>query len=609
MINTNRLLKIFLIIAGITVITISSGKIFNYSFSSKDIPQNRTTVLDNKTSFFPEIAEDFSYFNHDSVQDCYYLYDKSDKLICYLLLTSPYCDEIKGFGGIVPFAIVFTPAHKIRELYLLPNSETPSWIDRLNSQNFFSTWNGLSCKEASQKQVDAVSGATFTSNAVIQSVNKRLSNFAATKEIEKRQSWFNTIGIILSFIVLLFALFSFVVPQQTNRLRIFLLFASVGVLGFWSGDFLSIALLHNWLVNGLSIKSQIFLFIVLILSILIPLITNKSFYCQFLCPFGAIQELTGKINKKKIVFESQLTKVLKAIKYVFLFVLVVLLVVATDINLENFEPFSAFKFKFASLTVLILAVVMLFLSVFINKPWCRFFCPTGAFLSMLRGHSSKKTDKKSISISALFNIILVICLGIMIYFNFINRGDKDLIQTQQQETIIMSNTLEVIHNRKSVRNFTDQEVTSQQLETLVKAGMAAPSARNLQPWAFIIVQERKLLDELADSLPYAKMLKSAQAAIIVCGDMSKAATDTDSLYWVQDCSAATQNILLAAEATGLGAVWTAVYPYPSRINPVKNILCLPEKIIPLNVIPIGYPTGEDKPKNKWKPENVHWGKW
>ncbi|MDD3859281.1 MAG: nitroreductase family protein [Bacteroidales bacterium] len=197
----------------------------------------------------------------------------------------------------------------------------------------------------------------------------------------------------------------------------------------------------------------------------------------------------------------------------------------------------------------------------------------------------------------------------MIYFNFISREDKDLIQTKPQETIIMSNTLEVIHSRKSVRHFTDEPVTKEQLETLVKAGMAAPSARNLQPWAFVIVTERNQLDALAEALPYAKMLLDAQAAIVVCGDMKKAATDVDSAYWVQDCSAATQNILLAVESMGLGAVWTAAFPYSDRMEPVKEILGLPENIKPLNVIPVGVPTGEDKPKDKWKPENVHWNRW
>lgn len=167
-------------------------------------------------------------------------------------------------------------------------------------------------------------------------------------------------------------------------------------------------------------------------------------------------------------------------------------------------------------------------------------------------------------------------------------------------------TLEVIHKRKSVRNFTDQAVSKQQIETLLRAGMAAPTAVNRQPWAFYVVTQRASLDALAQQLPYAKMLAQAQAAIVVCGDMEKAGNMKDKGYWVQDCAAATQNILLAAESMGLGAVWTASYPYDDRTEAVINELNLPNTHIPLNVIPIGYPTGEDQPKNKWKAENIIW---
>lgn len=167
-------------------------------------------------------------------------------------------------------------------------------------------------------------------------------------------------------------------------------------------------------------------------------------------------------------------------------------------------------------------------------------------------------------------------------------------------------TLEVIHNRKSVRHFTDQPVSKEQIETLLHAGMAAPTAVNRQPWAFYVVTKREILDTLSEQLPYAKMLAQAQAAIVVCGDMEKAGNLIDKGYWVQDCSAATQNILLAAESIGLGAVWTASYPYDDRTKVVIKALNLPENHIPLNVIPIGYPTGEDVPKDKWKPENIIW---
>ena len=169
-----------------------------------------------------------------------------------------------------------------------------------------------------------------------------------------------------------------------------------------------------------------------------------------------------------------------------------------------------------------------------------------------------------------------------------------------------NDALEVIHNRKSVRHFTDQPVSKKQLETLLRAGMAAPTAANRQPWVFYVVTERETLDALGEQLPYAKMLFQAQAAIIVCGDMEKAGNLKDKDYWVQDCSAASENILLAAESIGLGAVWTAAYPYDDRTKVVINELNLPEKHMPLNVIPVGYPTGEDKPKDKWKPGNINW---
>jgi flavin reductase (DIM6/NTAB) family NADH-FMN oxidoreductase RutF/nitroreductase len=170
----------------------------------------------------------------------------------------------------------------------------------------------------------------------------------------------------------------------------------------------------------------------------------------------------------------------------------------------------------------------------------------------------------------------------------------------------VNEALEVIHSRKSVRHFTEQPVSKEQIELLLKAGMAAPTAANRQPWVFYVVSKRETLDALGEQLPYAKMLSQVQTAIVVCGDMNKAGNLIDKGYWVQDCSAATQNILIAAESIGLGAVWTASYPYDERTKVVAKELNLPEEHIPLNVIPIGYPTGEDIPKNKWKEENVIW---
>ncbi|WP_319268548.1 nitroreductase family protein [uncultured Draconibacterium sp.] len=205
------------------------------------------------------------------------------------------------------------------------------------------------------------------------------------------------------------------------------------------------------------------------------------------------------------------------------------------------------------------------------------------------------------NIQKTINIILALCLLLLIIK--MNPLDKNDMNDNG------SSTLEIIHQRKSVRNYTEKKVSKEQLETLVKAAMAAPTAVNKQPWAFIAINDRATLDHLGYKLPYAKMTKTASAAIIVCGDLSKALEGWEQAFWIQDCSAASQNILLAAEAMGLGAVWTAAYPAEDRMAIVRDILNLPENIIPLNVIPVGYPKGIEKPKDKWKPENLHWDKW
>jgi len=170
-------------------------------------------------------------------------------------------------------------------------------------------------------------------------------------------------------------------------------------------------------------------------------------------------------------------------------------------------------------------------------------------------------------------------------------------------------TLKTIHARKSVRQYIDRQVTKDQLNVLVKAGMAAPTAGDKRPWSFVVIDDRKKLDALAEVLPYGKMLKSAPAAIVVCGNPDKFFPGVESAFWIQDCSAATENILLAVESMGLGAVWIGVYPTDSKIKGVQFVLGIPEKEVPLNVLSIGYPAGMEKPKDKFNEKQIHWNKW
>lgn len=169
--------------------------------------------------------------------------------------------------------------------------------------------------------------------------------------------------------------------------------------------------------------------------------------------------------------------------------------------------------------------------------------------------------------------------------------------------------IENIMTRMSVRQFTDQPVAKDTLDLIVRAGMAAPSARDARPWSFIVVTDKEVLDSLNANHPYAN-LKTATAAIIVCGDAKADPEKGVNEYWVQDCSAATENILLAAHAYGLGAVWCGVYPNEERIAPVKRILSIPEDWQPLNIITMGWPDDPNaKVKDKWNEANVHYNKW
>ncbi len=175
--------------------------------------------------------------------------------------------------------------------------------------------------------------------------------------------------------------------------------------------------------------------------------------------------------------------------------------------------------------------------------------------------------------------------------------------------MITNDTLKVIYSRKSVRKYIDKPVTKEQLETLVHAAMAAPSGSDKRPWAFIVVTERETLKALAEGLQYGKMLANAGAAIVVCGVPKNPSTGVVSDMWDQDCPAATQNILLACESMGLGGVWIAVKNRPTREEHVAKVLGIPDDIMPFCAISIGYPDGSERPKDKWDPSNVHWGKW
>ena len=166
--------------------------------------------------------------------------------------------------------------------------------------------------------------------------------------------------------------------------------------------------------------------------------------------------------------------------------------------------------------------------------------------------------------------------------------------------------IDAIFSRRSIRKYSAETVPEELVTDLLRAAMAAPSAGNEQAWQFVVIRDRALLDAIPKFHPYAAMLKYASVAILVCGDLSR---EKFRGFWVQDCSAATQNILLAATARGLGAVWTALHPMADREDGMRMLLGLPEHIVPLALVPVGYPGEHPGRADRFDQSRIHHERW
>ena len=181
--------------------------------------------------------------------------------------------------------------------------------------------------------------------------------------------------------------------------------------------------------------------------------------------------------------------------------------------------------------------------------------------------------------------------------------------------VVMTNIL----NRKSVRSYTGDTIPAKVMENLLRAAMAAPSGRNIQPWSFVVLNDTSRYDEIFGENFNMGMYKQSAAVVVVCADTTVVRLPRDNPdapavqqpngIWRDDMGAVTENLLLAVEAHGLGACWTACYPYADRMEPVKKALGLPATVVPYSVVPIGYPAGDEQPKDKWDASRIHYNNW
>jgi hypothetical protein len=304
------------------------------------------------------------------------VWDANGRSVGTLLISSPRSDKIKGYRGPTPLAIGLTPDGRIAGVRLLPNAETGGFVRQVEAAGLFKSWDALPWQEAEGYQVDTVTRATLTSGAVIRTLRHRLGGLQAAA-LRRPPTPTTVDWLALVFLLAAAALF-LARPPQARWLRTLLLLVSVLYLGFGRGWFLSLDLLAGWLRFGWSWPGVLVLALMAGLAVGLPLATRRPFYCYYVCPFGAAQELLFRLSPLKNRWPRFWPLWLTRGRDLLLAGSALLVLAGIAADLSQVEPFTAFLLQAASTWVLIFAGILLALSLIWNRWWCVTLCPSGA---------------------------------------------------------------------------------------------------------------------------------------------------------------------------------------------------------------------------------------
>lgn len=323
--------------------------------------------------------------------------DSEGRCLGAVVSSHPGLDGILGHGGPLPLLIGADAQGTIQKIVLLENNETPSFVRRIERSGFLESWTGLGVTQAAALQVDAVSMATLTSSAIARTVRGRLAQLAGSPiavcpaPLPGRvwrlsfDGWDAAIALVIAMAGVISWRPGILKPERRFRLtRIALLGTSVGVLGFGAARMISLELFENWAVAG-RIYGSAGLVLLVLAAVAFSLLTGRNIYCHHLCPFGAAQELVGKLAPRKRCLPAPLSRRLRHMRSLLLIVVMVSILIGRGLAPHLQEPFSAFRAAAAGWPALILAGLALAVSLLgIHRPWCAYFCSTGALLDALR---------------------------------------------------------------------------------------------------------------------------------------------------------------------------------------------------------------------------------
>lgn len=285
-----------------------------------------------------------------------------------------------GYKGAVPVKI-YISAGRVDSIIPLENEETPSYFGKVTESGLLESWNGKTPEEGQQLQVDAVTGATYSSKAIIANVQAGLKAYNSTKTVIKTSAegfattWQWVAGLIVVLCGILLPLF-----LRNKWYRDIQLMLNIGVLGFLTGSFLSYSLIVRSLSQEMEWISSLVALLMMFAAFIMPLLGHSNHYCNWICPLGSAQELMGKLITKKPKIGIKTIKLITRLRDILWWVLMVAMWMGAWYDWMDYEPFSAFRIQEASVTVIIIGIIILLLSIFINRPYCRFVCPTGNLL-------------------------------------------------------------------------------------------------------------------------------------------------------------------------------------------------------------------------------------
>lgn len=317
------------------------------------------------------------------------------KLLGFLAASSPYSDKVSGYMGPTPLLIGLDKDSIIYKVIALENNETPQFFDVVKKK-LLDSWNGLRPSEVAEKKVDAVTGATYSSNGIIDTMKARMAALGDIQPTPAAHDWRLIASDICFLLLLAVSLFGFFKPRLLGKGRVALLAASIVILAVWQGRMLSMAQFTVWLLNGIPLAAQWAVALLFLLSLLLPIIFGKAYYCAWVCPFGAAQELLGMINKKrKIRLGNAMLQWLQLIRTAVLFGVLLAMGIGLSFGFEDFEAFTAFHPSTAPKLALAIGALSLLASLWLPRPWCRFLCPLGELLEAFRRQKGviSKTDK------------------------------------------------------------------------------------------------------------------------------------------------------------------------------------------------------------------------